>query len=216
MRKLGILFSALLLMCFAASFASATTITIFQAETQKDGGAPVAAPLSGLGSFTVGLGPGPAGSHYVVAFVDPEIDEAINTFFNEIGSAFGSPAAGQSWEIDEPGFVYGDIYTNFLAGALDNSNGVLSPDDVSMALGWNFVLTNTQVASISFALSDIRPSGGFYLTQTDPDSQASIYFSSQLNIRDTGGPGVVPEPSTIILMLSGLGLAAAARFRKSV
>lgn len=218
MRKLGIALSALLLMCLASSVASATTITIFQAEYQIDGGTPVAVsfPVSGLGSFSVGLGPSAPGPHYVAAFIDPEIDEAINTFFNEIGARAGSPAAGQTWEIDEPGYVFGDIYTNFLAGTLDNTDNVLpgSPDDVSMALGWNFTLTGTEVASISFTLSNVSPAGGFYLIQSDPDSQSSVYFSSQLNIRNTG-PNVIPEPSTIVLLLSGLGLAIAARFRKS-
>ena len=37
----------------------------------------------------------------------------------------------------EPGFLFGDIYTNVINGTLDNTNGVPSalPDDVSFALG---------------------------------------------------------------------------------
>jgi len=152
------------------------------------------------------------GSHYIAAFVDPEIDEADNTFFNESGFVSGAPAAGQTWEIDEPGWVFGDIYDNFLAGTLDNTNSIAG-DDVSMALGWSFVLTPTEVAHISFTLAQTAPAGGFYLIQSDPDSQANLYFSSGLNIRD--GQNQVPEPSTIVLLLSGLAVAAAARFRKS-
>jgi hypothetical protein len=112
--------------------------------------------------------------------------------------------------------VFGNIYTNFLAGSLDNSNGVpsSSPDDVSMALGWAFNLTAGQTATIIFSLSETAPVSGFYLWQTDPDSKVDIYFSSTLN--KTGGNTSVPEPSTLMLMLSGLGfVGVAARFRKS-
>ena len=75
--------------------------------------------------------------HNILVFLDIEIDELVNTFFNEFGSVVGAPGAGLSWEIDEPGYVFGDIYTNFVAGALDGTNGVPSgsPDDVSFALG---------------------------------------------------------------------------------
>src|SRR5690606_5502539 len=38
-----------------------------------------------------------------VSFLDVEIDEAINTFFNEYGEVEGVPAPGQGFEIDEPG-----------------------------------------------------------------------------------------------------------------
>ena len=47
--------------------------------------------------------------------------------------------------------------------------------------------------------------------QTDPDSQATLYFSSTLSIEEGGGGGgnVIPEPSTFVLFgtaLAGLGL----------
>src|SRR5262245_35175251 len=44
------------------------------------------------------------GVHKGFAFLDHEMSEPVNTFFNELGAASGVPAAGQSWEIDEPGF----------------------------------------------------------------------------------------------------------------
>jgi len=154
-----------------------------------------------------------AGNHFYILFVDPDIDQNINTYFNEYGAAIGTLAAGQSWEIDEPGYVYGDSYANFLAGVLDNSNGVPSsaPDDVSMALGWDFFLAPGQTADLFFLLTEYAPSSGFYLTQTDPDSNATLYFSSTLTIH---GGAQVPEPSSVVLLGAGLAGLAMARKRK--
>lgn len=87
----------------------------------------------------------------ILVFLDAEIDEVSNTFFNEYGEISGAAGAGRwdsnpdYWQIDEPGFAEGTLYGNLLAGALSNSNAVpeTAPDDVSMALG--------------FALGTLRP-----------------------------------------------------------
>jgi hypothetical protein len=196
-------------------------INLFEVKLNKNGVISSPGGLSPLGTVTTGVSG--AGSHYVGLFVDYEIDEAINTFFNEFGAAIGGPGANQSWEIDEPGYVFGDIYANFTASALDNSNGVPSatPDDVSMALAWNFILASDETATVRFYLANALPVGaappGFYLQHTDPDSQASIYFWSTLDIQGGGGP-IIPEPATMLLLGSGLvGLAGLGRkklFRK--
>lgn len=223
MKKLGFVFFSFLLICLVSSTASAAIIDLAEYSINIDGTedymgtAPAGFDdMTGLGTWAVTLSG--AGDHSVLGYFDHEIDEDINTFYNEFGAAVGTPGTGQSWEIDEPGWSFGDIYTNFQAGTLDNSNGVPSgsPDDVSMAMGWDFNLAAGETAYINFILSETMPTNsGFYLVQTDFDSQANVYFSSNLTIRDGGNPPPVPEPSTIVLVLSGLGLAAAARFRKS-
>lgn len=168
---------------------------------------------NGLGSLTfdvTGLG-----SHSFVSFFDYEIDPTINSFFNEYGSASGAVAAGQSWEIDEPGFVFGDIYDHMRTGQLDNSNNVPNGanDDVSFALGWDFVLSDADYASITLNLTDTLTdlsNNVFYLTHTDPDSNESVYFWSTLTITSN-----VPEPSSLsLLLMSGLFLLPVLNRRK--
>jgi len=158
--------------------------------------------ITGLGIISVTVSG--AGSHYVGLFVDHEIDVATNTYFNETGATSGSPAAGQSWEIDEPGWVDGDIYGNFEAGALDDGIGTsiygptTFPDDVSMAMGWDFDVADLP-AIITFNLSDTAPPGGFYLIHNDPDSAESVYFSSSLTLT------VIPAPGAFLLGVIGAG-----------
>ena len=167
----------------------------------------------GLGTFSLEVSS--VGANYVSLFVDHDIDEAANTFFNELGSTSGTPAPGQTWEIDEPGFQGGDIFDNFNAGTLDNSVGFVFPggDDVSMALAWNFELSADERAKISFVLSETAPASGsaigFRLAQNDPDSAVTIYFSSTLEITSVGV--LVPDAGATAPML-GLGLCALAAF----
>jgi hypothetical protein len=167
--------------------------------------------MTGLGAISVTITG--AGSHTFDAFFDHDIDESINTFFNETGAATGIVAAGQSWEIDEPGFVNGDIFENFQASVLDNGIGnsiygnTIFPDDVSMAMGWDFTLAAGEQASIDILLGLSAPNSGFFLTHTDPDSNLSFYVSSTINISQ------VPIPAAVWLFGSGLlGLIGIAPF----
>ena len=67
---------------------------------------------TGLGTITATISG--AGAHLFLFFEDIDIDTAINGSFNELGVAYGSPGAGQSWEIDEPDFDTGDILDSTL------------------------------------------------------------------------------------------------------
>jgi hypothetical protein len=85
-----------------------------------------------------------------------------------------------------------------------DGQSLLAPDDVSMALAWDFTLDTDETALISFDLSDTAAPSGFYLTQTDPDSNSSIYFSSTLDISSTSTPpNPVPAPAPLGLLAAG-------------
>jgi len=150
-----------------------------------------------------------------VSFFDHDIDLNPNGYINEVGSSHGSAAAGQSWEIDEPGFgakgYTGDIFghaknSTAAASLLDNLVGTTDPDDVSLAMGESFVLGAGDVATVTFNLSATAPSG-FYLEQNDPDSGKSIFFTANLAIRPSG-PSVPETGATLAaLMMALAGLA---------
>jgi len=161
---------------------------------------------TGLGTITLEVMASGVRARTVDFFFDHEFDEPINSFFNEYGSvSAGTLNVGQSWEIDEPGFLFGDIFNNFLASTLDNSNNVpdIFPDDVSVAMGWDFELDVGEMAMITMLIADNNSAvlDDFYLTHTDPDSNAFIFFSSSLEIKSIVAP--IPAPATLLLVLIG-------------
>ncbi len=153
----------------------------------------------------------PLASLTFLSYFDAEIDETLNTFFNEYAATTGALASGQSYEIDEPGFVFGDIFSNAQAGALDGTNGVpaASPDDVAMALSFAIGLLNPgQTARFEILLSEDGDTlGGFAIHQHDVDVRSSTIITY------SGAASVVPEPGTVLLLGAGLALVAARRNR---
>ncbi len=140
---------------------------------------------NGLGALTWSTDvPGP---HHIIAFFDYEIDQAENTFFNSRGHSVNPLPPELTWEIDEPGFVFGDIYASITSTPLkplDNMTamGLGSEDDVAMAVGFDFTLKTGETAGITLVLSDTEPPSDFYLEHYDPDSQESVYLSAALDL----------------------------------
>jgi hypothetical protein len=140
-------------------------------------------------------------------FLDADIDESINNFFNESGElvsitgAGASDTAADSWEIDEPGFVFGDIYDNILAGILDNFNAVPAgfEEDVSLALGFDIgTLLSGQSLLASFDIS-LNNIGG--LSHTDSDSNITFYLNGSVALQHVND---IPEPGIFLLFVTGL------------
>ncbi len=224
MRKLALLALPTLLLIVPAGASAAPIIEGFEVASNVDGviyttmsGAPAPAgfgadPLSGLGTIQIQVTG--SGAHAVSVFWDLDIYEELlgSGLFDDEGSAeSGPPPAGLSWEIDEPGYAFGDIYDNFGAQTLDNS-ALGFAEDISAALSWNFVLAADQTAFLSFVATTSIPQSGFHLLQTDPITGTTVAFYSALDIQG-GGPPPIPEPGTLLLVGTG-ALAGIRRLRR--
>jgi hypothetical protein len=164
---------------------------------------------TGLGSFTITtLG---AGNHSLISYFDHEIDVATNNFYNEDAIIFNSAASGQSWEVDEPDFIGGNIFANFQANTLDNGifdSPISGPEDVAMAIGWTFSLAAGEMAVAEFLVTEEKPTtDGLIINHFDPDSNGNIYFTSSLSIESLP-VNAVSEPTVLTMLgfgLMGLG-----------
>jgi len=156
-----------------------------------------------------------------LTFLDAEIDEADNSFFNESARTGGTLAAGQNFEIDEPGYAFGDLLDNIFDAELDGTNAFdsIDPEDVAMAMSFELGAMNAgDTALIELMISeDGSVLGPFGMTQYDPDSQSTeITFSGQAS-RGGGGPQqAIPEPSAaLVFALGALFTDGAVRKRSS-
>ena len=144
-----------------------------------------------------------------LSLFDAEIAEPGNTFFNEHASVEGAASPGQDFEIDEPGFSFGDLYTNFLSGRLDGTNAVPAsrPEDVALALSFEIsALAPGEIARFELLISESGDAlEGLRLVHRDPGNPTVITFSGRASILP------IPEPGTAVLLASGLAALAARR-----
>jgi hypothetical protein len=182
-------------------------------------------PTTGLGAITFTGNPGAPGSYFAVVGIDYEVVDAV--WWNEYGGASGTPAAGQSWQIDAniaDGNFTPTLWSNIQANTLDNTNhvpgttdnatlscGANTPGqpvdptcntDVAFAMGFAYTLGANQEAVITFNITDSAPTSGFYLSQTHPvdifdQTAQTIYLAASVSIQ---GIGPSPEPASLLLV----------------
>jgi SdrD B-like protein len=115
--------------------------------------------------------------------LDTEIDEAINTFFNEYGTVLGKAGQGagdstpSQWQIDEPGFQTGTLFRNLFLGTLDNSNSIprSALNDVAMSLGFSLGTLNPgNATTVRVLISEAGNTlGSLALIQHDNDTNST-------------------------------------------
>ncbi|MFC1498221.1 hypothetical protein ACFLS1_07115 [Verrucomicrobiota bacterium] len=127
-------------------------------------------------------------------YLDAEIDEHANTFFNEYAETEGALGKNSkdpdpdSWHVNEPGYTFGNILDNLLDGSLDNSNAVpdLLPDDVSMTIAFDLgILKPGKSVHVDILISENHTvTGSFALVHhdRDPASQTEITLSGQAHV----------------------------------
>lgn len=136
------------------------------------------------------------------SFLDAEIDESLNGFFNESAVVLGALAPGQGFEVDDP--FQGDLFSNLLAGTIDNTNAFASSEgDVAMSLSFELgSIGPSESAQIQIMISEDGDFVGPFAIEHfdgDPRSETRIAFSG---LATSEAP--IPEPSATALFLLGL------------
>jgi len=228
MKKMGFVLCLMLLLGLSASIASATTLVEYAFNLDGSvsdnpygssfpGNVNLSGFAGGFGDITITISG--AGNHHVLSFFDYEIDADWYSFDQAaIAGTLSSSPGTQSYEIGDP--YYDNIYNNFENNGLANATSPFE-GDVSMSIGYNFYLAANQSALVTYHLSESMMTTPFYITQSslltdDPyNITGKVYFGSALEIITNPKDNVVPEPSTLLLVFTGCGLAIIARFRKS-
>jgi hypothetical protein len=183
-----------------------------------DGATYVASPGDpDLGTVSIVLGPG---TYNVFAFFSYTV--GAEGSYNQYATAVGSLTAGQVYSVDAPGdpsaggnvapYTAGYLQNQYSLGTLDNTNHLAGSDcaatnscePVSVALGYtNIDVPNGQQELVTFTASNTPPSSGFYVSQTNPQTGDTVFFSSdpQAQVLDA-----TPEPMSMMLLGSGLAL----------
>ena len=231
LRKLAVLASLLALVGLAPPKVLADTVSLQSILFNASGTQRTDYTLAGLNSAgfngTTGLGTltftdTGAGAHSFNVFFDHSLTAP---FYNEYGAVSAAPpVAGQSWEIGDSfaSTIYSDTQagvltnTNMLPGQTDNylntCSGPTCNGDVAMAMGFNYTLLAGQTETVTLTVSHTQPTSGFYLEEIHPldagaapppgnGSPVTIFLTGSAVTNTTT---VIPEPSTWLLLSSGL------------
>jgi hypothetical protein len=151
-----------------------------------------------------------AGQSYEIGYipVDPSTGQITGVnpqVYNDVANATGLGTLGNTNTLPVAG-------SNFLDTCLTEPgcNGYTAVD-----LGLSFVLTSTEEEIVTFNTSTSAPGSGFYVETTNPGGgtvpAANLYYTIS-GLEQAGGtppppppPPATPEPSSWVLMLTGMG-----------
>lgn len=153
------------------------------------------------------------GSHYLSFFFDHEIFGMLGPD-RDFGAGIGGPIhAGLSWEVDD--WRSGDIWQNFVAGALDQrifgrrpvwSTAPQGEGDVAMAAGVQFSQGENRTTDVIFWLWPSMPLSRFWAGQVDPpldQPPGDEWFLYSLSATRGTFPTTIPEPHAALLCGAG-------------
>ena len=158
----------------------------------------------GTAVFTLGAGLGQS----VLFYADYDVNYVAFGSFDDVGTVNGVLPANASYSLDDPNS--GTLFAAFAGNTLDNTNHVgthVAPPTPCCDVAWGLGIGGINVlaggsGTVTFTVSANRPTGGFFLQQTNFDTGNSIFVSESAVVTGPVGGGV-PEPSTF-----GLGLIA--------
>jgi len=134
-----------------------------------------------------------------LSFLDAEIDVLPTTWYGEFARTGGTLAAGQNFEVDEPGAVFGNIIDNIFSGELDGSNTLdeSTPDDVSMAISLELgSMAIGDSASVEVMISeDGDHVGSFWITHLDAFAITGTEITFSATASTAVDTGTEPEPT---------------------
>jgi hypothetical protein len=161
---------------------------------------------TGLGQITVHIVGAPNTPHTVTLWLDETLTGS-EAYWMENGAAVGSPNAGTSYGLDEPGYgdpngYQGSLYSAVHLGtALPQVDFSTNPTDISLALRLSTLLpTGDSMFTFTTSYNGIAPSG-FHLEQTSANGLGGTLYFSAASVNNTVSS--VPEPGTWVLMTAG-------------